>query len=126
MKTIHRASVLSLGLVILLFLFCVGSVAAAPTPAPTVPATASTAAPATSAGPAGPLYDPANLDPSVSPCVDFFRYADGGWATRHPRPADHAAWGRLEELSERNRAALRAILEAAAAPANPSAAPVAP
>ncbi|HZF12178.1 MAG TPA: M13 family metallopeptidase [Thermoanaerobaculia bacterium] len=119
MKTIRRVSLLSLGLGLLL---CAGVIAAAPAgPAPTVPATASTA---TSAGtPAGPLYDPANLDPSVSPCVDFFRYADGGWATRHPRPADHASWGRLEELSERNRAALRAILEAAAAPANPPAAP---
>jgi putative endopeptidase len=55
-----------------------------------------------------------NLDPSVSACTDFFRYANGGWIAKNPRPADQAAWGRFSELSEQNQEVLHQILETAA------------
>ncbi len=60
------------------------------------------------------LFDPANLDPSISPCVDFYHYATGGWQAKHPRPAAYPEWGRFEELSESNSKQLRSVLEAAA------------
>lgn len=59
--------------------------------------------------------DPANLDPSVKPWEDFYRYANGGWLDANPIPPEYSAWGAFHELHERNNAALRKELEAAAA-----------
>src|SRR5262245_7781277 len=61
-----------------------------------------------------PGFDPASLDTSTRPCVDFYQYACGGWIAKNPIPPDQASWGRFDELAERNRNTLRQILEAAA------------
>ncbi len=57
-----------------------------------------------------------NLDRAVDPCVDFFRYACGGWIKRNPIPPDQVAWGRGTELRQRNLVTERDILEKAAVP----------
>jgi putative endopeptidase len=59
-------------------------------------------------------FDTSNLDRSVSPCDNFYKFADGGWLKSHPIPADHAAWGVADQLEQRNQALLRQILEDAA------------
>ena len=79
------------------------------------------AAPAHGATQPKPL-DPANLDTSVKPTDDFFRYANGGWMKSHPIPADQTDWGGFTELFENNVAALHGILEDAAAQKNARAA----
>jgi len=59
------------------------------------------------------------IDRGADPCVDFYKYACGGWTANHPIPADRSAWGRAEELQERNNALLRKILETAAVARDP-------
>lgn len=106
---------LLLSLALALFAGCASSGPAKPA-APAAPAVAT--APASAAAAPSPedaaLFAPANLDPTVSPCVDFYRYANGGWQAKHPRPAVYPEWGRFEELAERNSKQLRSVLEAAA------------
>ncbi len=58
--------------------------------------------------------DPANLDKSVSACVDFNQFANGGWNTKNPIPAAFPRWGRFNLLAEQNNDRLREILDAAA------------
>jgi putative endopeptidase len=51
------------------------------------------------------------MDRAEDPCVDFYAYACGGWTKNQPIPADRSAWGRGQELQERNNTTLRRILE---------------
>jgi len=59
--------------------------------------------------------DVANMDKSVAPCHDFFRYADGTWLKNTPIPDDYANWGVLNIINEQNLARVHQILEEAAA-----------
>jgi putative endopeptidase len=58
--------------------------------------------------------DPANIDPTCRACDDFYQYATGGWRKANAIPAGHPSWGSFDELQQRNREALHAILEDAA------------
>ena len=59
--------------------------------------------------------DPLNIDKSVSPSVDFYKFADGGWIAANPVPPEYSRWGSFNELMEKNLRDLHTILEDAAA-----------
>lgn len=55
--------------------------------------------------------DPSNMDLSVSPAQDFYKFANGGWLNRNPIPAEYSRWGTFEELNESSMKQIRAILD---------------
>src|ERR1700761_6293667 len=59
--------------------------------------------------------DPALMDKSVDPCVNFYQYSCGGWRKQNSIPADSARYGRPNEIIDENQLVLREILEKAAA-----------
>lgn len=52
-----------------------------------------------------------NLDTTVSPHVDFFRYACGGWMDSHPLTGEYARFGSFDQLGENNRRQLKSLIE---------------
>ena len=73
--------------------------------------TALLASPAAGLSPGSGGFEPSDMDTSASACREFYRYAVGGWLQKNPVPADYPSWGAFDELAERNREALRQILE---------------
>ncbi len=59
-------------------------------------------------------FDLANLDRSISPCDDLYKFADGGWMKNNPIPPERAAWNVTNKLRDHNEQALRKIVEDAA------------
>ncbi|MDX1537125.1 M13 family metallopeptidase [Arsukibacterium sp.] len=65
--------------------------------------------------PLGSGINPANMDTSVAPQQDFFRYVNGNWLTSTDIPADKARWGSFDELRENAEKQVLAIIQELAA-----------
>ncbi len=59
------------------------------------------------------VLEPQTMDMSADPCTDFFQYANGKWLAANPVPADRSRYTAYDEVSERNLAALKALVEQA-------------
>lgn len=57
-----------------------------------------------------------NLDASVRPQDDFYRYVNGGWVDRTTIPADRSRWGSFDELREAAEQHVLDIVREVAAP----------
>ncbi len=55
-----------------------------------------------------------SLDRTADPCVDFYAFACGGWIQNNPIPPDRARRSRFTEIEDKNKTALRGILDDAA------------
>lgn len=51
-----------------------------------------------------------NLDPTVSPRVDFYRYANGGWMDSNPLTGEYSSFGMFDKLREDAREQLRDLI----------------
>jgi len=67
--------------------------------------------------PYSPSLDPANMDKTVDPCMDFYKYSCGGWMKSNPIPADQPGWSVYAKLTNDNQQFLWGILEQDAKPA---------
>jgi putative endopeptidase len=56
----------------------------------------------------------ANMDRSVKPGDNFYRYANGGWVEKNPVPASKTRWGSFDELREESSKRLQTLLQDAA------------
>ncbi|MGA7158700.1 MAG: M13 family metallopeptidase [Acidobacteriaceae bacterium] len=61
--------------------------------------------------PYSPSFNLTSLDRSVNPCVNFYKYACGGWQKLNPIPPDQATWDVYAKLSNENEQFLWGILE---------------
>lgn len=56
-----------------------------------------------------------NIDSTVSPSVDFYQYANGGWIKKNPIPQDSRRWGPFWVFQEEMNIRLRNIIESMSA-----------
>ena len=47
-----------------------------------------------------PGLDVSAMDRGADPCVDFYRYACGGWQAANPIPPDQASWDVYRKMAE--------------------------
>lgn len=61
------------------------------------------------------FIDYANMDTTISPGEDFFKYANGQWLEKTAIPGDKTRWGSFDELAQKTNEHVKALLEKAAA-----------
>ena len=58
-----------------------------------------------------PALDLTDLDTTVSPKVDFYQYATGGWQAKNPLKPEYSRFGSFDAIAERTQENLNALFE---------------
>ncbi|TAK16970.1 MAG: hypothetical protein EPO35_04210 [Acidobacteria bacterium] len=78
----------------------------------------STPPPAPPPAPPTSGFDAANLDKTVRPQDDFYKYVNGGWLKRTEIPAEKSSYGAFDELFDKTEAQVKDIIETSSKDAN--------
>lgn len=62
--------------------------------------------------------DPANMDTSIKPGNDFFRYVNGNWMANNPIPPEYSMYGAFHQLYDSNQENLRSLVKEVSADKN--------
>ena len=62
-----------------------------------------------------PAIDPTDMDLSVSPGQNFYKYANGGWQAKNPLKAEYSRYGSFDKLAEQNEERLDGMFRKLAA-----------
>lgn len=66
------------------------------------------------AGPDQLVFSTTNMNPAVSPGVDFYQYAVGGWLERVKAPERHASYGFMEIMGDGVQQQMKSVMAKAA------------
>jgi putative endopeptidase len=62
--------------------------------------------------------DITNMDPTVKPGDDFFKYVNGGWMASHPIPPEYSQYGAFHVLYDQNQEELKSLVMEVSSDAN--------
>ena len=58
-----------------------------------------------------PAIDLSNMDTTVNPADDFFRYANNNWIKNNPIPEEYSTYGAFTEIDQHNEILLQDIIK---------------
>ena len=65
-----------------------------------------------------PAIDKNNMDLSINPAEDFFRYCNNNWLKNNPIPEEYSSFGAFTEIDQRNEILIQDIIKEVSADAN--------
>ncbi|MCR5014676.1 MAG: M13 family metallopeptidase [Bacteroidales bacterium] len=65
-----------------------------------------------------PAIDLSNMDVTVNPADDFFRYANNNWLKNNPIPEEYTTFGAFTEIDQRNEKMIQGIIDEVSNDAN--------
>ena len=65
-----------------------------------------------------PAIDLKNMDLSINPAEDFFRYCDNNWLKNNPIPDEYTSFGAFTEIDQHNELLIQDIIKEVSADAN--------
>ena len=65
-----------------------------------------------------PAIELSNMDTSINPADDFFRYANNNWLKNNPIPEEYSTYGAFTEIDERNEILIQDIINEVSKDAN--------
>ena len=60
-----------------------------------------------------PAIELSNMDTSINPADDFFRYANNNWLKNNPIPEEYSSYGAFTEIDEHNETLIQDIIDEA-------------
>ena len=60
-----------------------------------------------------PAIELGNMDTSINPADDFFRYCNNNWLKNNPIPEEYTSYGAFTEIDQRNEILIQDIIDEA-------------